>query len=180
MLTAEEKNHLIEHIAHYPEPRAGAIYTLQFLQDKVGYLSDQAVQLASELCGLSVTQLDELITFYTLLRRRPSGRFILRICDSIACHLAGADQVIASAVEESGVALGGNSADGAVTVLPSVCLGLCDLAPAAIVNDKAEGKLSEASVKQLIADLRIRHQQTQPDRIAVSQQPATHDFAGEN
>ena len=153
MLTEEEETHLQDHIASYPEARAGAMYTLQFLQRKVGYLSDEAVGEASRLTGLSITQLDELITFYTLLYRRPVGRHIIRVCDSIACHLAGASKIVAEAERLLGVPLGTNSRDGSVTVMPSICLGLCDRAPAALVDDNAVGPLSADELKTLINHL---------------------------
>jgi NADH-quinone oxidoreductase subunit E len=153
MLTDHERSHLQEHIARYPEKRAGAIYTLQFLQQKYGYLSDEALAEASGLCGLSVTQLDELATFYSLLLRRPAGRTLVRICDSIACHLAGAPALLAEAQRLTGAPLGGVSEDGSVTVLPHVCLGLCDRAPAALAGERAVGGLDQASLAELLASL---------------------------
>jgi NADH-quinone oxidoreductase subunit E len=153
MLTDHEHSHLQEHIARYPEKRAGAIYTLQFLQQKYGYLPDEALAEASALCGLSATQLDELATFYTLLLRRPAGRTVVRICDSIACHLAGAPALLAEAERLTGAPLGGVSEDGSVTVLPHVCLGLCDRAPAALAGERAVGGLDQASLAELLASL---------------------------
>jgi len=154
MLTDHERSHLEEHIARYPEKRAGAIYTLQFLQQKYGYLPDEALAEASGLCGLSVTQLDELATFYTLLLRRPAGRTVLRICDSIACHLAGAPALLAEAQRLTGAPLGGVSEDGSVTVMPHVCLGLCDQAPAALAGERELGKLDQAALGKLLASLK--------------------------
>jgi NADH-quinone oxidoreductase subunit E len=154
MLTDQERAHLQDHIAAYPERRAGALYTLQFLQRKAGYLSDEAVNEAAHLTGLSATQLDELITFYTLLHRRPTGKHMIRICDSIACHLAGAGELLSEAERILGVRLGDNSRDGAVTVVPSICLGLCDRAPAALVDESAAGPLDTPGLESLIADFR--------------------------
>lgn len=154
MLTDHERSHLEGHIARYPEKRAGAIYILQFLQQKYGYLPDEALAEASGLCGLSATQLDELATFYTLLLRRPAGRTVVRICDSIACHLAGAPALLAEAERLTGVPLGGVSQDGSVTVMPHVCLGLCDRAPAALAGERAVGRLDQAALGELLASLK--------------------------
>lgn len=154
MLTDQERAHLEEHVAGYPERRAGAMYVLQFLQKKVGYVSDEAANEAARLTGLSVTELDELITFYTLLHRRPIGRHVVRICDSIACYQAGASELLSAAERVVGVPLGDNSPDGAVTVVPSICLGLCDRAPAALVDEAAAGPLDASALESLIADLR--------------------------
>lgn len=150
MLDQHEKEHLAEHIAHYPEPRAGAIYTLQYLQKKYGHLHDQALDEAAELCRLSPTQLKELVSFYSLLFSKPVGKQVLRICDSIACHMAGAQQLLAQAEQLTGVPLGEVSRDGRITILPHVCLGLCDKAPAALLDDAALGPLDSASLKVLI------------------------------
>jgi NADH-quinone oxidoreductase subunit E len=154
MLSEDERTHLQHHVARYPQKRAGAIYVLQFLQAKYGYLNDEALEAASRLCGLSVTQLDELVTFYSLLLRRPTGESVVRICDSIACHLAGAPALLAEAERLTGVPLGSVTDDGAVTVMPHVCLGLCDRAPAALVGEEEVGPLDKAALGDLIAGLR--------------------------
>ena len=150
MLNEDEKRHLAEHLDHYPEARAGAIYTLQFLQKKYGHLHDEALREASELCGLSVTQLEELVSFYSLLFRRPVGRRVLRVCDSIACHMAGASALLSEAERLTGVPLGQVSEDGETTVLPHVCLGLCDRAPAVLLDDGAHGPLTADGLAALI------------------------------
>ncbi|MEJ2633157.1 MAG: NADH-quinone oxidoreductase subunit NuoE [Acidihalobacter sp.] len=154
MLNEDEKQHLAAHIAHYPEARAGAIYTLQYLQKKYGHLHDKALREASELCGLSVTQLEELVSFYSLLFRRPVGKRVLRVCDSIACHMAGAPALLAEAEQLTGVPLGQPSKDGEMTVLPHVCLGLCDRAPAALFDESAQGPLDSAALAALITSVK--------------------------
>jgi NADH-quinone oxidoreductase subunit E len=154
MLSEDERRHLEEHVGHYPERRAGAMYVLQFLQRKYGHLHDAALEDASRLCDLSVTELEELVSFYSLLLRRPVGKTLVRICDSIACHVAGAPTLLAEAERLTGVPLGGMSEDGAVTVLPHVCLGLCDRAPAAMVDEGEVGPLDPDALAALIARLR--------------------------
>ncbi|MEJ2575537.1 MAG: NAD(P)H-dependent oxidoreductase subunit E [Gammaproteobacteria bacterium] len=154
MLTDDERRHLEEHVAGYPHKRAGALYVLQHLQQKYGYLHDAALAEASSLVGLSATQLDELITFYPLLLRQPAGKTVVRICDSIACHLAGADALLDEAERLTGVPLGVVSEDQTVSVMPHVCLGLCDHAPAALVGDRQALGLDKAALAELIAALR--------------------------
>lgn len=138
MFTPEELTHLKQHINHYPEPRAGAIYCLYAVQDKQGYITDKGIEIVTELTGLSKTQQEELISFYTLLRRRPIGRNVLRICDSISCHVMGSKAVLDAAIKQTGVPMGEISKDGSVTILPSICLGLCNKAPAALLNEMDE------------------------------------------
>lgn len=167
MFTDHEIEHLREHVSHYPERRAGAIYCLYAVQDKIGYINDEGIAIVTELTGLSKTQLEELISFFTLLRRRPVGRNVLRICDSISCHVMGSKKVIAAAEEHSGVPLGEISRDGSVTILPSICLGLCDHAPAALLNDRDEvSKLSPEKVTGFLNEL----SQRSPDQTATGSQ----------
>ena len=155
MFTKHEMAQLQEHVADYPEKRAGAIYCLYAVQDKVGFINDEGIGIVSELTGLSKTQLEELISFFTLLRRRPVGRHVLRICDSISCYLMGSHHVLSAAEQHSGVPLGEIGLDGAITVLPSICLGLCDQAPAALLNDReAIGLLTEKHVTTLLDQLK--------------------------
>lgn len=154
MLSEDERRDLQEHVAHYPEKRAGAMHVLQFLQRKYGHLHDAALEEASRLCDLSVTELEELVSFYSLLLRRPVGKTVVRICDSIACHLAGAPALLARAERLAGVPLGAVSEDGAVTVMPHVCLGLCDRAPAALVDERDVGPLDPDALGELLARLR--------------------------
>ena len=154
MFTDHELEHLQEHVLHYPEKRAGAIYCLYAVQDKIGYINDEGIDIVSGLTELSKTQLEELISFFTLLRRRPVGRNVLRICDSITCHVMGSKKIIEDAEKHSGVPLGDISVDGSVTVLPSICLGLCDHAPAALLNDRDEiSRLNAQSIMDLLKEL---------------------------
>lgn len=153
MLNEQERAHLKEHIQRYPEPRAGITYVLQYLQRRQGWLNDAAVAEAAALTGLSETQVVEIITFYTLFFRRPVGRHIVRICDSLVCSAQGGEHLLAHAERVLGVAAGTNTADGALTVLPSICLGLCDRAPAALVDDKAAGPLDEGDLGKILENL---------------------------
>lgn len=154
MFTENELEHLREYLSHYPKRRAGAIYCLYAVQDKIGYINDKGIDVVSELTGLSKTQLEELISFFSLLRRRPVGRNVLRICDSISCHVMGSAKVLKAAEAHTGVSLGEISRNGSVTVLPSICLGLCNHAPAALLNDQDEiSKLSPESMQTLLDEL---------------------------
>lgn len=170
MLNAEEIAYLNAHIAHYPEKRAGAIYCLYFIQDKYGYITKEGLDSVSKLTHLSVTQLDEIITFYTLLRRRPVGRNVIRVCDSISCHIRGAQQVLEAALTITNKPLGEITADGSATILPSICLGLCDRAPAALINeDRVEGELTPEAMRVLLATLAA-------EEMNLAEQPHRHNM----
>lgn len=133
-------------VAESPVPAAAISAVLYTLQDARGYIDDVALHAAAQLTGLSPVRVEELCTFYSLVLRAPAGRHVLRICDSIACHLAGAQDLLAQAQAYSGVALGEVGLRGALTVVPHVCIGLCDRAPALLVDGEATGPVDAASL----------------------------------
>lgn len=134
-------------------PAAAISEVLQVLQSVRGYIDDVALRAAAELTGLSPMKVEELCTFYSLVLREPTGRHVLRICDSIACHMAGAQNILNQARMHSGVALGAVSSSGQLTVIPHVCIGLCDRAPALLVDGEALGPVDHESLTQLLAQL---------------------------
>ncbi|WP_226832756.1 NADH-quinone oxidoreductase subunit NuoE [Acidithiobacillus sulfurivorans] len=140
-------------VAASPVPEAAISEVLQVLQKARGYIDGEALRLAASLTGLSPVKVEELCTFYSLVLREPVGTHVLRICDSIACHMAGAQDILTQARQHSGVDLGEVSRSGKLTVIPHVCIGLCDRAPALMVDDQALGPVDTQTLTQLLAQL---------------------------
>lgn len=138
----------------HPERRAALVPAMQALQAEHGHLDDAAVVEVADLTGLSTTEVEELATFYSLIHRRPSGRHVLQVCDSVCCGLRGAERLLMTAEKTNGVPRGEVTPDGALSVLPSICLGLCDRAPAALLDGEALGPLDEAALAALLRRLR--------------------------
>lgn len=147
------QKHLAQLPPMHPKRRAAAVPMMQALQIEHGCLDNAAVAEVAHLTGLSATEIEELATFYSLIYRRPAGRHVLRICDSVCCSLRGADRLLVAAENYSGVPLGKITPDGAFSILPSICLGLCDQAPAALVDGEAVGTLDEATLEALLQRL---------------------------
>ncbi len=134
--------------------RAAIVEVMMELQAKRGFLDDQDVIEAARRTGLSPTEVEELASFYTLIYRRPVGRRVLLVCDSVCCAMNGSERLLNTLERRLGIALGEVSRDGAVTVLPSICLGLCDRAPAALLNGEALGPLDDARLDALLLELK--------------------------
>jgi NADH-quinone oxidoreductase subunit E len=111
------------------------------LQQRRGYIDDEAVRMAAAQCDLTTQEVDEVATFYNLLLRRPAGRRQIYVCDSIACELRGCESLIAELSRQLGVTLGGVTGDGEFGLLPIVCLGHCDKAPCLLANETVHGPL---------------------------------------
>ncbi|MDX1251564.1 MAG: NADH-quinone oxidoreductase subunit NuoE [Gammaproteobacteria bacterium] len=149
----ELEKHLAQLPPAHPERRAAVVPAMQALQTERGYLDDAAVEEVARLTGLSATEVEELATFYSLIYRRPVGRHVLLVCDSLCCAMNGGKQLLTRVEQMSGVSLGEVTADGALSVLPSICLGLCDRAPAALVDGEALGPLDEFALAALLQRL---------------------------
>ncbi|SES86496.1 NADH-quinone oxidoreductase subunit E [Nitrosomonas marina] len=137
----------------HPDRREAAVPAMLSLQSETGYLDDAAIEKIAEVTGLSSTEIEELATFYSLIYRCPTGRHIVQICDSVCCSMRGADQLLTAAENYLGAPLGGLASECAPTVLPSICLGLCDKAPAALVDGEAAGPLNRTLLETLLKRL---------------------------
>lgn len=127
------------------------------LQERRGWLDDEAVRLAAVECDLTPVEVDEVATFYNLLFRRPAGRTRILVCDSISCELAGGASLMRRLSEILGLAPGEVSPDGEIALLPIVCLGHCERAPCLLAGREIHGPcaLDRAAVEALVE--RIRH-----------------------
>jgi NADH-quinone oxidoreductase subunit E len=150
----ELQNNLIHLPSAHPERRAAVMPVMQALQAELGFLDDAAIEETARMTGLSATEVEELASFYSLLYRCPTGRHIVQICDSVCCSIHGADQLLRTAEKYNNTPVGAVTPDGALSVLPSICLGLCDKAPAALVDGEALGPLNDESLRALLRRLR--------------------------
>ena len=109
------------------------------MQRHRGWVSDEALADVGVFLRVSVDELDTLATFYNLIYRRPVGRHVILVCDSMVCWVLGYERLVRALEDELDVELGGTTADGRFTLLPIVCLGACDQAPAMLIDDDLHG-----------------------------------------
>lgn len=148
---SETERHEIEHeIGHYPDPRAASIEALKVVQKHRGWVPDGAIAPVAALLGISAADLEGVATFYSLIFRHPVGRHVIKVCDSISCHLTGYDEVrdaITGAIE---IRFGETTPDGRFTLLPICCLGACDRGPCLMIDDDLHGPIDPAGVTKLL------------------------------
>lgn len=132
--------------------RERVVDVLWELQQKRGWIDDDAVRIAAAECELSPSEVDEVATFYNLLFREPVGRTVVFVCDSISCELNGASTLIQRLSEVMGIAPGETTADGRLTLLPIVCLGHCERAPCLLAGRTIHGPCAtdRAAVSALV------------------------------
>jgi NADH-quinone oxidoreductase subunit E len=134
MLTTEEISEIEGEAAHYPKREAVSIDALKIVQRHRGWVSDESLRDIAAHLGMSPTDLDSVATFYNLIFRRPVGRHVIMVCDSVSCWIMGHDRIRQHLSERLGIEFGQTTPDNRFTLLPIVCLGCCDHAPAMMVD----------------------------------------------
>ncbi len=137
-------------------PIDGALLpVLHDLQARCGYIPSDAVPLIADRLNLTRAEVHGVISFYHDFREEPAGRHVLKLCRAEACQAMGADRVAAHARDALGIGWHQTTPDGSVTLEPVFCLGLCACAPAALVDGRVVGRVDEARVDALIAEVRL-------------------------
>ena len=155
MLPKELKKSLVEKIAHADHPREMVVDVLLALQDHHGFLSDDAVEAAAALLGMSPLEVEELATFYTFIYREPVGKYVIHVCDSVICWMDGYESLKDYLCKKLDIAVGATTADGLFTLLPVCCIGYCDLSPAMLINRKVYGHLTPEKIDSILEKLKV-------------------------
>lgn len=134
--------------------REATVDVMKELQRHYGWLTDEALEEASQLLGLSPLQVEELATFYEMIYRRPVGRHVVHVCDSISCWASGGDTLLISLAQLLKIEPGSTTADGVITLLPCSCLGNCGEAPCMMVGEKQYGRMTPEAGAKIVASLR--------------------------
>jgi formate dehydrogenase subunit gamma len=132
--------------------REGALLPiLHALQAVFGCIPREAVPFVAEALNLSRAEVHGVVSFYHDFREAPAGRRLVRLCRAEACQAMGGDAIAADLLQRRGLDWGGTTADGALTVEPVYCLGLCAVAPAALVDGAPIGRLDPERLAAAVA-----------------------------
>ena len=135
MLTPDEKHEIDHEIAILPHKKAAVIEALKIVQQHRGWVNDDSVGAVADYLGMSASEVDSVATFYNLIFRKPVGRHIILLCDSISCYVMGYQKLYAAVQDHLQIKFGGTTSDKKFTLLPNPCLGCCDHAPALMIDD---------------------------------------------
>ena len=149
-LSAEEVQAIEAEIAHLPDRESAAIDALLIVQEKRGWISDESLAAIAGLLGMSTADLDSIATFYNLIYRRPVGRHVVMVCDSVSCYVMGCDRLRDALENKLGVRHGQTTEDGRFTLLPIVCLGACDRAPAMQIDKELFGPVAPGDLDGIL------------------------------
>ena len=142
MLSVEERLEIESELRAAPTRRSVATDALKIVQRHRGWVCDEAIKDVAALLDMSPADLDGLATCYNGIYRRPVGRHVILICDSVSCWIMGYLTLREWLESRLGIGLGQTTADGRFTLLPAACLGLCEQAPAVMIDDDVHGDLT--------------------------------------
>lgn len=152
MLTAEERQEIETELSHYPTKQAVCIDAMKIVQQHRGWVSDESIRDIGELLDMPAGELDGIATFYNLIFRKPVGKHVIMLCDSVSCWIMGYARMRAHLTERLGIQMGETTPDNRFTLLPIVCLGACSHAPALLVDNELHGDLDPAKIDTLLEE----------------------------
>ncbi|MFP5508008.1 MAG: formate dehydrogenase subunit gamma [Alphaproteobacteria bacterium] len=126
---------------------------LHALQESFGFIPQDCVQTIAEGLNIGRAEVHGVITFYHDFRDAPAGRHVLRICRAEACQAQGGTALAEATLARLGLEWHGTTVNGAVTIEPVYCLGLCACGPAAMVDGKVLGRMDTARMEAILAEV---------------------------
>ena len=156
VLTEELRQKILAYLPRYPSKQAVTLPALHAVQDEMRCVPAEAVREIADLLDLSPAEVHDTMSFYGIFRdeQHKLGKARLWICRGLACALRGGEDTLAGVCQKLGVRPGGTSADGKITVEFAECIGVCEGAPAVMVNDVGRGNVTPDRVDGLIEELR--------------------------
>jgi len=151
--TEQSKRRFADIVGRYPVRRAALLPVLHLAQEQFGYVSREVEEYVAQVMELPVSDIHEVVTFYTLFHQKPIGKYHFQVCRNIACHLLGYDQIIKRCVEKLSVRPGETSADGRYSLATVECLAACETAPMMQLNDDYIGNLTAEKIDAIIEGL---------------------------
>lgn len=141
--------------ARHQDTPGGLLPALHAVQDALGHVPDEAVPVLADTFNLSRAEVHGVVTYYHHFRRTPPGRHVVEICRAEACQACGADELLAHAEALLRCTSHETRADGAVTVQPVYCLGLCASSPALRIDDSLHGRVTPERLTALLAPIGV-------------------------
>jgi NADH-quinone oxidoreductase subunit E len=146
-------------LTHYPVKRSILVPTLLFVQDEVGYLSDEAIAEVAKRVELTELEVRNVISYYSMLTLKPKGKFNIQVCTNICCMLRGGESIFDHCKKKLGIGHKMTTPDGMFSLEEVECIGACSWAPAMQVNYDFHENLTPEMVDDILDNYRHKAQQ---------------------
>jgi NADH-quinone oxidoreductase subunit E len=156
VLNDELKRKILDYLPRYPSKQAVTLPALHLVQDELRCVPLEAIHEIADLLDLSPAEVHDTMSFYGIFRdeKRPLGRTRLWVCRGLACALREGEEVLADVCRKLDVKPSGTTADGKITVEFAECIGVCEGAPAVLINDAGRPNVTRDQVDALLEELR--------------------------
>ena len=154
-------------LARFPNKKSAVLPLMHLAQHEYGYMSEDAMREVADILDLDPTHILSISGFYTLYYEEPVGKYVLEVCNDLACALRGADEFVEMASDKLGIPVDSTTDDGLFTLKTVMCLGACDKAPMLQCNLRFEENLDEEKFDQLLARLREAANSDSPEPSVV-------------
>ena len=144
---------------HYPTKRSVLVPMLLYIQDEVGALTDEAIHEIAQRVELSDLEVRNVISYYSMLRTKPIGKYNLQICTNVSCQLRGGEEIFEHCKKKLGVGHKQSTPDGLFYLEEVECIGACSWAPAMQLNYDFHENLTPEKIDELIQGIKKKEQQ---------------------
>ena len=151
LLTQEDKQ-VFEKYAE--NDQSSIIPLLQDVQENYGYLPEEKVREVARYCGVTMSHIYGVATFYNQFRLKPLGRHLIRICRGTACHVKGSKQILDRLEHDLGIKAGETTRDKMFTIETVACIGACSIAPVITVGGDFHGRLVPNDIPRILKQYR--------------------------
>jgi NADH-quinone oxidoreductase subunit E len=150
MLSKEEIELIEKEMVKFPVKSAASIEALKIVQDKQKWVSDESLAEVAGILEMPAAELENVASFYNLIFRKPVGRHVILLCDSISCWVMGYERILDMLINKLGISYGETTKDDRFTLLPIQCLGDCDHAPAIMIDNDLYNNLTEDKMEDIL------------------------------
>jgi NADH-quinone oxidoreductase E subunit len=157
--TPERAAQLEEICGKYPPERrkSAVLAALYLVQEQQGYLTANALRHVAQFLRITPAEVEDVASYYVMFFKAPVGQYVVQVCRTLSCALAGAERVVETLSEKIGIKVGETDASGMFTLMEFECLGACDRAPVVMVNNEHwHEKATPESCSKLVDDLKAR------------------------
>ena len=150
MLSEKEIQEINAELVRSLTKHSASVEALRIVQKQRGWVSDESIRETAQFLDMTPAELDAVATFYNFIFRKPVGRHVITICDSISCWVMGYHPLLVDLKTKIGIAFGETTGDNRFTLLPVSCLGACDRAPAMMVDDDLYGPVTPEIMDEIL------------------------------
>jgi len=146
-------------VTHYPTRRSVLVPMLLYIQDEIGAITDEAIHEIAQRVELSELEVRNVISYYSMMRTHPIGKYNFQICTNVSCLLRGGDDLFEHCRKKLGVGHKESTPDGLFHLEEVECIGACSWAPAMMLNYEFVENLTPAKIDELIEGIKKKEQQ---------------------